>query len=161
MPVAEIAAAITSSQAALNIAKAMVGLRDAEMMRSRSIELQGLILESLSKSIEAREAQSAQLDTIRALETEVARLKDWGAEKQQYEMVAIGRGGTAFMLKPESRGSKPPHWLCPNCFENGKKSFFQPKLTTGSFGAPYECVACKAGIVGYVGEVPAWKNDSG
>jgi hypothetical protein len=85
MPVAEIGAAITSLNATLNIAKAMVGLRDAEAFRTKSIELQGLILDSLSKSIEAREAYSAQLDRVRTLETEVANLKAWDAEKQKYD----------------------------------------------------------------------------
>jgi hypothetical protein len=71
MPAAEISAGLTSLHAALNIAKAMIGLRDAEAFRAKSIELQGLILESLDKAIESREAYSAQLDRIRALEAEV------------------------------------------------------------------------------------------
>jgi hypothetical protein len=156
MPVAEIAAAITSSKAALDIAKAMVGLRDAETMRTKTIELQGLILEFLNKAIEAREAQSAQLNTISALETEITSLKAWDAEKQQYELTPIGHGGVAFMLKPEARSSKAPHWLCPTCFEAGKKSFFQPATTAGGFGAPVECKTCKSVVATSPGESPKW-----
>jgi hypothetical protein len=155
MPVAEIAAAITSSKAALDIAKAMVGLRDAEAMRTKTIELQGLILEFLNKAIEAREAQSAQLNTISALEAEISHLKAWDAEKQQYELIPVGRGGVAFMLKPEARGGKAPHWLCPTCFEAGKKSFFQPTITVGAFGASVECKTCKS-VIATMGEKPSW-----
>jgi hypothetical protein len=54
MPVAEIAAGITSLRAALDITKAMIGLRDAEAFRTESIQLQGVVLEALEKSIEAR-----------------------------------------------------------------------------------------------------------
>lgn len=43
MPVAEITAGITSLRAMMDIAKAMVGLRDAETFRSKSIEMQSLI----------------------------------------------------------------------------------------------------------------------
>jgi hypothetical protein len=73
---AEISAALTSLRAALDLTKAMIGLRDAEAFRTKSIELQGLILESLDKAIESHEAYSTQLDRIRALEAEVASLKD-------------------------------------------------------------------------------------
>src|SRR5258708_463343 len=93
MPVAEIAAGITSLRATLDIAKAMVGLRDAEAFRSKSIELQEIILRALDSGIEAREAYSKQLDAIRALEAEVARLKAWGTEKEKYELKPNFGGG--------------------------------------------------------------------
>jgi hypothetical protein len=120
MPVAEISAAVTSLNATMQIAKAMVGLRDAEAFRSKSIEMQQTILDALGNGIAAREAYSAQLDEIRTLKAEVADLKAWNTEKQNYELKKAGDAAVAYMLKPEARGTKPPHWLCPNCFENGK-----------------------------------------
>lgn len=74
MPVAEISAAVTSLNATLSIAKAMVGLRDAESFRAKSIEMQQTILDALDNGIAAREAYATQLDRIRALEAEVASL---------------------------------------------------------------------------------------
>jgi hypothetical protein len=47
MPLVEIAAGITSLRATLDIAKAMVNLRDAEAFRTKSIELQETILRAL------------------------------------------------------------------------------------------------------------------
>ena len=154
MPIAEIAAAISSSKTALDIAKAMIGLRDAEAMRGKTIELQGVILEFLNKAIEAREAQSAQLDSIRALETEIAHLKAWDGEKQNYELKQLWREGMAYMLKPDARGAEPPHWLCPNCFSESKKRFFQP-ISSGS-DSKYSCTSCKSQIVVSVQEKPRW-----
>jgi hypothetical protein len=75
MPVAEISAGLTSLRAALDITKATIGLRDAQVFRSKAIELQGVIAEALGQVIEAREAHSAQIDRVRALEAEVAGLK--------------------------------------------------------------------------------------
>jgi hypothetical protein len=137
MPVGEIAAGITSLNAALSIAKAMVGMRDAEAFRTKAAELQGVLLEALEKAIAAREAQAEQLERVRALEAEMADLKAWGSEKENYELKKIGGGAVAYMLKPSARGSEPPHWLCPNCYTNGKKGFFQitqPEL--------FRCMAC-------------------
>jgi hypothetical protein len=144
MPAAELSAAITSFKAALDIAKAMVGLRDAEAMRSKTIELQGLILEALNQAIEAREAQSAQLDRLRELEAEIVNLKAWDTQKQRYELKQIGVGVVAYMLKPPQRGSEPPHWLCPNCYTNGKPSFLQYNGAVRGVHRFYACVSCKA-----------------
>jgi hypothetical protein len=98
MAAGEIAAAVTGIRAALDITKAMVGLRDAEAFRAKAIELQGVVLDAFEKAIEAREAYSAQADRIRALEAEVASLKAWDAEKQQYELKPIGQGTVARVL---------------------------------------------------------------
>jgi hypothetical protein len=101
---------------ALDVTKAMMGLRDAEAFRAKSIELQGIILDALEKGIEAREANAAQSDRIRALEAEATELKAWGNEKQKYELTKNWTGAVAYMLKPEARGTEPPHWLCPKCY---------------------------------------------
>lgn len=146
MPAAEIAMGFTSLKAAFDITKAMVDLRDAETFRSRAIELQGVIAEALGQVIEAREAHSAQIDRIRALETEVADLKGWGAEKESYELKTIGRGSVAYMLKPEARGASPPHWLCPNCYAQGKKAFFQGTGAMTLRHPIYACAGCKGSI---------------
>jgi hypothetical protein len=150
---AEVFAAITSLRSALDITKAMVGLRDAEAFRSKSIELQGVILESLDKAIEAREAHAAQIDKVRALEIEIAELKTWAAEKRRYELKQLELGVLVYMLKPQYRGPEPPHWLCPNCYGAGKKSFFQPTTRTEAGKRIYECHLCHGKIPA---ETPRW-----
>jgi hypothetical protein len=158
MPAAEIGLAVTSLRSAIDIVKAMVGLRDAESFRARSIELQGIIAEALGQVVEAREAQATQLERIHALETEVAQLKAWGAEKQNYELKKLWTGAMAYMLKPETRGAEPPHWLCPNCYTEGKKSFLQPQMSTDSVLSPglktYACSRCPTKIA--ANGVPEW-----
>jgi hypothetical protein len=143
MPVAEVAFGITSLRAAADIVKAMIGLRDAEAFRAKSIEMQTVILESLNEAIEAREAYSAQADRIRVLEEEVARLKAWDAEKQRYELKAVGPGAVVYVLKPEARGSNPPYWLCPTCFHQGKRTFFQNEMNMVLRRLTFTCPACQ------------------
>jgi hypothetical protein len=154
MPAAEIAAAITGLRSALDITKAMVGLRDAEAFRTKSIELQSIIMDAYDKGITAREAQSEQLNRIGTLEAEVARLKNWDAEKDNYELKKCGEGSVAFMLKPNMRGSEPPHWLCPNCFSNRKKSFLNSTGASQQRGWVYKCSVCSAQPSCY--HIPAW-----
>jgi hypothetical protein len=144
MAVAEIAAGITSIRAALDITKAMVNLRDEEAFRAKSIELQGVVLDALENAIEAREAHTLQADRIRALEAEVAQLKDWATDKQNYELRPIGNGGVGYMLKPDKRGSETPHWLCPTCFAKGQKSFLLPTGNQKGRGWTCQCAVCRA-----------------
>jgi len=156
MALAEISAALTSLRAAFDLSKAMIGLRDAEGFRSKSIELQSAVLEALDKSIEAREAYAAQADRIRTLEAEVARLKDWDAEKQNYELKHIGSGSMAYMLKPDKRGTEPPHWLCPTCFAKGQKSFLNATGTHVGRGWMYNCPTCSAKPAAF--HQPSWQD---
>ncbi len=146
MVVAETAAGVTSLRAALDIIKAMVSLRDAEAFRAKSIELQGVVLEAFEKAIEAREAHTQQSDRIRALEAEVANFKAWDAEKQRYELKAIGNGTVARILKRDARGTEPPHWLCPQCFEQRKKSFLQSANKVERGHLMMSCNACRLTI---------------
>lgn len=157
MPVAETYAGLASIKASLDLAKAMVGLRDAEAFRTKSIELQQVILEALDGAISAREAYSKQLDRISALEAEVADLKAWDAEKQRYELKPVGYGVMAYMLKPDARGSEPPHWLCPNCFAKRQKSFLQSSGAKVGRDTVYKCVGC-AGTVA-VTYSPRWAEN--
>jgi hypothetical protein len=57
----------------------------------------------------------------RALEAEMAGLKAWDAEKQNYELKSIGPGSVAYMMKPDKRGSEAPHWLCPIAARKARK----------------------------------------
>jgi hypothetical protein len=93
-------------------------------------------------AVEAREAYSAQLERIRELEAEILRLKDWSVEKQCYELRSVGAGSVAYMLKPDNRGTRPPYWLCPTCFERGKKEFLAPTGATLPRGQMYKCTGC-------------------
>lgn len=154
MVLAEIASGVTSLKATFDLAKAMVGVRDAATFQAKSIELQELILGALEKAIAAREAQATQSDEMRALEAEMARLKAWDAEKENYELKPTGFGAVAYMLKPEARGAKPPHWLCPTCFAKGEVGFFQPTGKPVGRGFLHRCQGCESEINGNMH--PTW-----
>jgi hypothetical protein len=143
MPLAEIAAALSSLKTAGDMAKALKDVHDATTVQGKVFELQRVILEAQGQAMEAREAQTALVDRVRDLEAELARLKTWDAEKTRYELKMIASGMFAYMLKPDQRGSEPPHWLCPNCFEEGKKSLFQK---TRANYINCTCPRCQAAI---------------
>jgi hypothetical protein len=154
MPVAEITAGITSARTAYDLTKAMLQSRDAKILADGTRDLQLRLGEIIDKLLEAKQAQMAQLDEIAALKAQIKKFSDWDAEKQKYELKGVGHGVTAYMLKPEVRGTESPHWLCPTCFENGKKSPLQYSTMMGDGTSVYRCAGCKGHIT--TGSNPEW-----
>ncbi|HTT99231.1 MAG TPA: hypothetical protein VMF58_14365 [Rhizomicrobium sp.] len=149
----EIGLGIKALKTAFDIAKEAKDLTDTTTMRSKIIEMQSLILEAQGTAIEARDAHSEQVDRIRALEAEVADLKAWDNEKARYELKTPHIGATIYALKPDKRDGEPPHWLCPNCYQQRKKRILQG--TSGGHGAArWTCPDCKAYVVVSSGVAP-------
>ena len=101
-----------------DIAKGLKDIKDAPARNAAIIELQ-------EKIFSAHSAQSALVENVHELEAEVARLKAWEGEKERYELKRWGDGAFAYVLKPSEARGAPPHAICPNCYEEGKKSLLQ------------------------------------
>jgi hypothetical protein len=155
MPAAEIAAAITGFRASLELVKTMMGLRDEEVFRSKSIELLGTVADSLEKAIEAREAYAEQADKIRFLEAKIARLESARVEKAKYELKTLGGMGAAVaMLKRDARGDAPAHWVCPDCLVQDDIRVLQPTAKVAIGRRIYQCLKCEMEVLAT--GVPTW-----
>jgi hypothetical protein len=146
-----ITAIASSLNAAVNITKAMKDLNDLSVFQSKVIELQSVILEAQSGVFNANDERSALIEQISQLKKEMADLKTWDTEKKRYELKAITADALAYALKPESQGAEPPHFICANCYEHGKKSLLQMKarnIASSSLGIPtqYRCPECRSEI---------------
>ncbi len=117
--IALLTGAMTSLNAAMNIAKGLISVRDIATIQGKVIELQTEIMSAQSSALSAQSEQFTMLDRIRELEKEVADLKAWSHERSRYELKPIGDAGVVYMLKTEERGSEPPHWICQNCYQDG------------------------------------------
>ena len=65
----------------------------------------------------------------------------WDSEKQRYELTDVGDGNFAYVLKAAMRGSEPPHYVCANCYRQGKASILNHMHTRG-MGDLLTCPAC-------------------
>lgn len=141
--ISSIQAAIGGLQAAGNIAKAAIGLRDANLLQNKVIELNGIIISAQSSAIDAKAEQFDLLERIRALETELGRLKEWNAEKQRYKLTSFIPGAVAYVLKQSEANGEPGHALCANCYERGVKSILQSNGSWTTHQHAFLCPACK------------------
>jgi hypothetical protein len=111
------------------------------------IELQSKILDAQSGMLAAQDERSALIERIRTLEEEVARLKAWEAEKQRYVLKDAGNGALAYALKEDARGPEPPHWICPQCYQDGKKSILQPETQIQGRCQVLACTRCNSELL--------------
>jgi hypothetical protein len=145
--VSAIAGTVSALKGAMDISKAMVGLHDAKVVDAKVIELNRAILEAQSHALAANDERAALIEQVHDLQKEVADLKAWGAEKQNYELKAVCPGSFAYVPKPSAQSTEPIHWLCPTCYTTAKKSFLQ---RTGPFSGvsvvKYKCFSCNTEI---------------
>ena len=163
--ITEIGAAIGGLKGAMDIAKGINAGASAVALNDAKITLQSAILDAQSSLLAAQEAEAAHLGRISNLEQEIVRLKDWSGERERYYLVDVYRGAMAYMPKPGMENGQPAHWLCANCFEQGRKSFLQFKGQGVSAGGSrsnesgYGCDACKASIRVFYRTKPRWPGE--
>lgn len=140
--IAEISALMTSLKGAKDIAEAMVGLRDAAARQSKVIEFQNVIMDAQQSVFAIQQERAALVEKVSELEEQVARLEKWNSEKERYELSELGNGTVAYRIKDAVRGTEPPHWICANCYDDGKKSHLQPEVRFPGSTKVYVCHAC-------------------
>ena len=127
-------AGIGAFRSMYDAAKALKEMNDATVRNTAVIELQ-------EKILSAREEQEALLRRVDELETELVALKSWQAEKERYVLVPLAPNVVAYQEKTDLRDRAPPHYLCPNCFSQNKKSFAQ-QTVRGNALDRYRCNTC-------------------
>jgi hypothetical protein len=149
--VAEVFAGLGALKTAFDMTQGLQKIHDAVARDRAVIELQKEILA-------AQAAQSALIQTVSDLEKEVARLKDWEADKSRYQLSELRPGLVALAIKPAMQNGEPFHHICADCAANGKKSYLQ-KHITGPYYDEYRCGGCKSTIGVDKGTPPSHPDD--
>jgi hypothetical protein len=134
----------TSLNTAVNIAKAMMDVRDATAVQGKVFELQRAIIDAQQSVFAANAERSALIEEIREAKAQIVRLEAWEAEKQRYELKDVGAGSLAYVVKETMRSGEPPHQICAACYQHGRKSILQPKAV--GHDKTLNCSECKAQI---------------
>jgi hypothetical protein len=133
--VGEIYAGLSAAKSAFDIAKGLKDIHDATIRNSAIIELQEKILAAQSE-------QASLIDHIRNLEKQITDFETWETEKQKYDLKNLGYASFAFMLKPNARGTEPPHFVCTNCYNQRRISILQYGPPRPGKRPGHYCPAC-------------------
>lgn len=122
MDVPTISAAVSSLKAAGDIAKGLLNLHTMTEVQGKAIELNQKIIDAQHDILTAQAAQTALVERVRQLEGEIAAMKAWDAEKKRYKLASPATGAFVYALQRAMSNGEPPHYLCTNCFKQGKPS---------------------------------------
>ncbi len=157
MDVATITALATAGSALANLIKDLKMTESnptLDQMTEQVIGLQSLIMSVQSEAF-VLQGQNADLaKQVTDLETQLTEMKDWTAEKDKYEMKAIGGTGFVYALKPDTNSTEPPHWLCCACYEANRKSLVVFEGNEPRAYDAWKCSRCDARIRVRRGETP-------
>ena len=120
-----ITALATAGSALLNLLKDLKGTEPNpafDPMTEKVIELNSRIMDVQSAAL-ALQGQNANLaKQVTDLETQLAKTKDWEAEKKKYAFIPVGSTAFVYCLKDEYVGPMVRHWICCSCYEANRKS---------------------------------------
>lgn len=101
----------------------------AESLNAKIVEMQREVMAAQSCALTAQAAHASLTESERELKATIAEFESWETEKSRYELHETGTpgySGLAYSLRDEYvKASEPIHHICPNCYEDRKKSILQ------------------------------------
>ena len=140
----EIASALASIKALGELTKLVADGKVDSAVKAKAAELNNSIL-SLQETVFSIQSQNHELlNANRAIEEEMLRLQNWENTASKYELHELCSGVFVFRFKPNEKSPEPPHYICPNCYNNQKPSILtkQNKKLSGTL---YKCNAPECG----------------
>lgn len=125
---AEISAAIQSAKALGELVKAAHGLKNYNEFVTAVYEVNAKLMDATAVALANQEKHSALATRVAELEDELRELKHWESETVRYQLTQFAFGSYAYSLKPGMENAEPPHYLCPTCMTQRKKSILQPSI---------------------------------
>jgi hypothetical protein len=133
--------ALTSLKSASDLAKSLLELRDATKIGHVTLELQGKIAAAQQLALAAQQEQAALISKIDELKKTIVEFEDWDREKKRYQMESLPPGILMYRLKEGAENGEPPHKICADCYNKGKKSFLH-NLGSGNGLTHWKCNSC-------------------
>ena len=118
---------VRSSFGVVKVAREALRNSDGGGADPRTVELALRDLED--QLIGARESQLALIDALLEAKQEMVEFDRTLEMKRTYEPFETGGGALVLVLSTDEPSSSPDHYICPDCAENGKRSFLQPQGT--------------------------------
>jgi hypothetical protein len=135
--IANIATAVTS----------LVSETDAAKRNAQLIEFQQALIQVQTSAYVAQVYNSSFLAHNQELEKEIVSLKDWSAEKQNYEILEVASGIFAYVARNNVQPLQSAHKFCTNCFDKGIKTILQQQRVEVGRQLSLTCNPCKQTLV--------------
>jgi rubrerythrin len=142
----EFSKAVGLVTAITSAAKRLSDTREEVKVNEVAIQLQGIVLDLQSEMMMIQSDYQNILRSKEDLEKKLVEQENWDKERTRYHLKNVGTGLTGFVyaLNKSEPSIEPPHWICPNCYEDKKKSILQ---FTRKMPSSWNCPRCKTEVV--------------
>lgn len=134
-------ALVTALPGLAKLGQALASASDEKARNQQLIEFQGAVIDFQSKLASVQQENATLQANVRGLEDQLRGVSDWAAEKQRYSLVSRHRN-SFYALREASAESEAPHYLCPNCFAEKRKSLLTQFKDKESW-IHFTCGRCK------------------
>lgn len=144
---------ISSIKTIGEIAKSFIELKSMSDVQAKVVELQSAILSAQDSAFSAHAERESLTNEVRILKEEISSMKSWEVQKKRYKLISPWPGSVVYALKESMKDGEPPHWICTQCYEGGKRSILQSRERKGGFPI-YVCGVCSAELHDPYREIP-------
>ena len=145
--IAEFAAGIAGLKTVSDLASLLIRMNVDTAVTQKAIEANAAIINAQSLMLELQAKHQDLLAQNDELEKRLIQIENWEAENQKYALTQIADGLFVYALKPNESNGAPPHWLCPNCFQNKRKSILQFEYSRVAHNNTFKCSQCELRLV--------------
>lgn len=143
----EITTALASLKTLSDLAALTLKVKVDSAVTDKAIESQMAII-TLQSTIMALQSQYQELlGQNETLNKRLIEMENWEAESRKYTLAEIAEGVFVYSLKADQKNNTPPHWLCPNCYQNKKKSILQFQYSPTARNNTFKCAQCELQLV--------------
>lgn len=133
MPLTEIAIMIKGINDAITIVKS---LKPSDKVQAL-LKIRSDILENLEAirvgALTLQEERFAIIKEKDELAKKILEFENWANTERNYELTEIARQSFVYRSKKSDQSTEPMHYLCPNCYQERKKSILQYKGPVSGF----------------------------
>ena len=151
----DVTSALTTITAVGELTRLIVSGKVDSEVKAKAAELNNSIL-SLQGTLFSLQSQNHDLlEAKRELESKLVKISSWENQASRYQLHKLCSGVFVYALKKDQKNSEPAHCICPNCYEEQRKSIL---TSTGKQhdGTHYFCknTACNCQITDYENYIP-------
>lgn len=132
------------------LAKTVVDIassNDAAQRNALLIEFQKALIQTQGITASEQIKNASLAARNHELEQEIARLKDWSAEREKYELKEVATGIFARVENGTVGPLKSAQKFCANCFEQREKRILQFQHVEAGRKKSLVCAHCKSTVV--------------
>ena len=136
----EFTAAVTAATHATKLIASVLETVHDTKSKQAIFNLQNGVLDLQAKLYAAQAKYQELADIKRETEQKLIAYEKWDSEAARYKLTELVAGICVYVLQPDQARGEPIHYLCPNCFQQHKKSILHHP---GAGYANYICDCCK------------------